>query len=204
MNAPMNNALTVAAVQGVEENNANVIRPYVNTAENVVEPNWLQPKFENIPDALKQQPWAVWIAEPRLGKPGKFNKAPRSPETGSRIGADKPHLFGNFDASKATYDRGGYTGVGVLLTGNGIVGVDIDDIRNTIARPEVTQWISSALDEGAYCEKSPSGTGLRLFMKGKLPGKGRKYGTCEIYDDVRFLTVTGHAITMLEDIWVPS
>jgi putative DNA primase/helicase len=204
MNAPMKNALTVAAVRGVEEVNANVLCADVNTEENVVEPNWLQPRFDSIPDALKQQPWAVWIAEPRPGKPGKFNKAPRSPSSGRKIGADKPHLFGNFDAVQATYDRGGYTGVGVLLTGKGIVGVDIDDIRNTIARWEVKQWLSEAIDDGAYCEKSPSGTGLRLFMKGKLPGKGRKYGACEIYDDVRFLTVTGHVITTLEDIWVPS
>ena len=28
-------------------------------------------------------------------------------------------------------------------------------------------------------------------MRGKLPGTGRKSGSLEIYDNVRFLTVTG-------------
>ena len=193
MSIPMKNALTVAAVQGVEETNANVICADVNTAKIEVEPDWLKPKFDNIPDALKQQPWAVWKVEPRPNNPGKYNKAPRSPETGSRIGADKPHLFGTFDAARATYDRGGYTGVGVLLTGNGIIGVDIDDAVATFkSKPEVRRWLSVAIKEGAYCEKSPSGNGLRLFMAGKLPAKSRKSGPLEIYDDVRFLTVTGH------------
>jgi primase-polymerase (primpol)-like protein len=191
----MKDALTVAAVQGVEEINANVICADVNTAETVVEPNWLRPKFNNIPDELKQQPWAVWIAEPRPGKPGKYNKAPRSTSTGERVGTDKPHLFGTLLEAKAVYERGGYTGVGVLLTGSGIIGVDIDDAVDTFkSKPEVKMWLSVAVKNGAYCEKSPSGSGLRLFMAGSLPGKGRKSGSLEIYDNVRFLTVTGHAV----------
>ena len=41
--------------------------------------NWLKPEFENIPEELEAQPWAVWTAEPRPNNPNKFNKAPRSP-----------------------------------------------------------------------------------------------------------------------------
>ena len=153
---------------------------------------WLIPKFGNIPAELRSQPWAVWIAEPRLGKPGKFNKAPRNPATGIRIGADKPNLFGAFVEAKAVYETGRYTGIGVLLTGNGIIGVDIDDFKDTFRnQPEVSTWVTLARSSGAYCEYSPSGTGLRLFMRGKLPGSGRKVGHLEIYDDKRFLTVTG-------------
>ena len=164
--------------------------------EHPVQPNWLPPLPENIPQALKLQPWAIWIAEPRPNNPNKFNKAPRSPSGGYKIGANKPELFGTFDSAYAAYERGGYTGIGVLLTGNGIVGVDIDDVDATYeAQPYVKHWVESALTAGAYCEYSPSGTGLRLFMTGKLPGKGRKSGPLEIYDDVRFLTVTGHVIS---------
>ena len=156
---------------------------------------WLKPDFDNIPDDLKQQPWAVWLAEPRTEKPGKYNKAPRSPVTGFKIGSNQPHLFGTFEQAKAAYESGNYAGVGVLLTGNGIVGFDIDEYQNTFAKtPEVRAWVEKAISDPtnpAYAELSPSGTGLRLFVRGELPEKGRKSGCLEVYDNVRFLTITG-------------
>jgi primase-polymerase (primpol)-like protein len=167
------------------------------TMMNVHKKLFLAPRFENIPAGLRELPWAVWIAEPRAGKPGKFDKAPRSPETGNKIGTNKPHLFGTFDQAMASYEAGGYTGVGVLLTGDGLIGVDIDDVDQTVTdKPEVESWINATLKANAYCEYSPSNTGLRLFMLGDpLPDTvGRKHGHLEIYDDVRFLTVTGHLV----------
>jgi primase-polymerase (primpol)-like protein len=164
--------------------------------------HFLQPIFTNIPDGLRALAWAVWIAEPRAGKPGKFDKAPRCPVKGHRIGTDKPHLFGTFDQALTAYGTGKYTGVGVLLTGNGLIGVDIDDVAETCAdRPEVEAWINGALMAGAYCEYSPSNTGLRLFMFGDpLPDTVmRKHKHLEIYDDVRFLTVTGHLVCKGDD-----
>lgn len=166
-------------------------------------PDFLKPKIENIPEDLKQQPWAVWIAEPRPSKPGKFNKAPRSPRTGQKIGANKPELFGTFDEAATAFEANSrYTGIGVLLTGNGIVGFDLDDCKDLFGlQPEVQQWVALALAKGAYCEWSPSGTGLRLFMRGYLPGTGRKRGELEIYDRDRFLTITGHVITEEDLPW---
>lgn len=159
------------------------------------EPMFAAPRFDNIPNELKEQPWAVWIAEPRAGHKGKFDKAPLSPTTGRKIGTNKPELFGTFEDAKRAYESGSFTGVGVLLTGCGIVGIDIDDYRNLFEdRPEVKLWLASAIREGIYCERSPSGNGLRLFMHGELPANGRKNGGLEIYDNHRFLTVTGHAL----------
>lgn len=155
--------------------------------------NWLQPKFENIPVELLQQPWGVWIAEPRAGNAGKYNKAPRSPQSGRKIGANDPSAFGTFEEAMRSYEQGGFTGVGVLLTGNGIVGFDIDNASETFKQqPEVRRWVAEAIKNGIYCELSPSATGLRLFTKGCLVGSDRKSGSLEIYDDKRFLTVTGH------------
>ena len=159
---------------------------------------FLAPKFETIPDGLKELPYGVWIAEPRKNKPGKFDKAPRSPKTGFNISTSKPDLWGTFDQAVAAYESGGYTGVGVLLTGNGLIGVDIDDVRETFRKqPAVSKWVKSALEADAYCEVSPSNSGLRLFMLGDpLPDTVmRKHGNLEIYDNVRFLTVTGHLVS---------
>ena len=85
--------------------------------------------------------------------------------------------------------------MGVVLNRSGIVGVDIDDYVDLFSeRPEVKAWVHHAIKQGVYCEKSPSGKGLRLFMIGKLPTSGRKNAGLEIYDDARFLTVTGHVV----------
>ena len=164
--------------------------------EESYQPTWLKPQFENIPVELRKQLWAVWRAEKKFDKEGsptgKWGKAPRSPKTGLMIGADKPTLFATFEEAKNAYETGSYTGVGVLLAGNGITGVDIDDAVNLFEeRPQVRDWVKEAIKSGAYCEMSPSNTGLRIFFNGKLNGKGRKVGGLEIYDDKRFLTVTG-------------
>lgn len=161
------------------------------------EPNWLKPKLHNIPDELKQQPWGVWKAEPRLDDKGKHNgkwgKAPRSPLTGIKIGADKPELFGTFDEAIKAYETGKWTGIGVLLTGNQIIGIDIDDALILFdEKPEIKAWVEDAISAGLYCEISPSGTGYRLFTLGSIPSKGQKYQGLEIYSTARFLTVTGH------------
>lgn len=168
-------------------------------AINTQEPNWLEPIFKNIPEELRQLPWAVWKAEPRDGIVGKYNKAPRSPSTGKKIGADKPELFGTFDEAVKAYESGKWTGIGVLLIGNQIVGIDIDDaIELFDEKPEIKDWVYEAIGKGVYCELSPSERGLRLFTLGSLPSKGRKYHGLEIYSNGRFLTVTGQLCTNKE------
>ena len=46
----------------------------------------------------------------------------------------------------------------------------------------------------SYSEISPSGEGIRIFLHGKLPEKGRRRGNFECYDKGRHLTVTGNHI----------
>ncbi|MBA3424111.1 MAG: AAA family ATPase [Rubrobacter sp.] len=66
------------------------------------------------------------------------------------------------------------------------------------------QWVDFARAYGLYIEVSPSGTGLKIIGKGKLPGKGRRQkvydehgnerGEFELYDRLRFTTITGDDI----------
>jgi len=163
---------------------------------------FLEPKFDSIPDDLTQLPWAVWRAEPRENQEGKFNKAPLKPTNtgGYKVGANNPSQFVTFDEAKAAYQSDLYTGVGVLLSKNEIVGIDIDDLDETLTtNKQLSAWLKETLRNNAYCEWSPSKTGLRLFLKGSLNQAGRrKAGPLEIYDDKRFLTVTGHQVSAKE------
>ena len=45
---------------------------------------------------------------------------------------------------------------------------------------------------GSYTEISPSGKGLHIFCKGKLPPERRRIGNIEMYSSNRFFTVTGN------------
>lgn len=153
----------------------------------------VEPRPDNIPEFLQQKPCATWTAESKDGQPGKFNKAPRHPVTGIKVGANNPDNFGTFEQAVAALESGKYSGIGVLLTGDdSLVGVDIDNYETTFEQmPQVKAWVGKARKAGAYCEVSPSGKGLRLFIGGKLPNGGRKSGSLEIYARWRFLTVTG-------------
>lgn len=156
--------------------------------------DFLLPNFENIPLEIQQNfRWAVWKAEPRANKPGKFNKAPRSPITGRNISVNKPESFSSYEVCQEAYKKGNFTGVGILLQDNDWVGIDIDDLYQIPQEQkiEIEKWIQKAFAVGAYIERSPSSRGLRVLIKGTFEGNGKKKGALEIYKSQRFLTITG-------------
>jgi hypothetical protein len=166
----------------------------------------LQPDFHNIPPELQSLPWALWKAElelnqegaPKLkpnGKP-RIKKAPRG-INGINISKSKPEQWATFEDAQKAYQDGEFTGLGVLLQAeSGLVGIDLDDVPDLIKKtPHLKPLLDKAKHEALYCEKSPSGNGLRLFAKGSLPGNnGRRKGGIELYADSAFLTVTGQIL----------
>lgn len=105
-----------------------------------------------------------------------------------------------FAAVWNAYLGGGYDGIGLLLAAeDGLVAADLDGCRN----PETGEIIPEAqrivdLLHG-YAEVSPSGTGLRILVRGKLPRSGiqRRPATferVELYSARHFVTVTGHIV----------
>jgi putative DNA primase/helicase len=73
-------------------------------------------------------------------------------------------------------------------------GIDLDHCRlDEINEP----WVNEIIGRfGSYTEKSPSGTGIRILGRGKLPAGGHndKKSGVEVYDSSRFLTITGNRI----------
>ena len=146
--------------------------------------------LDNIPAELKTRPrWLLWRLEQRAGKP---TKTPYQ-VSGALAKVNNPTTWTDFDTAQAAYLTGGFSGIGIVLTGDDdLVGVDLDKCLNPDTgelEPEAARIVA---DLPTYCEVSPSGRGLRLFGLGTLPQGGRRKGHVELYDTGRYLTVTGN------------
>ena len=139
--------------------------------------DFLEPNIEKIPDELILIPqWVVWRAELR---DGKITKIPYNARTHQKAKSNDPKTWGSFEiALEAFQGSRKYNGIGFMLSlRDYYVGWDLDHCRN----PETGQiepWAQDAIDKlNSYTEISPSGTGIRIFVKDvKLPPNGRKKG----------------------------
>lgn len=151
---------------------------------------------ENIPKELKALPqWLVWRLECRKGKPTKI---PIDAKTGRFAKSNDPATWCDFKTAIKAYDSGRYSGIGFAFAkDDGLCGVDLDHVIDP-ATGEIQPWALEVVEifRGTYIEHSPSGTGLRIFCKGKPKrcGKGTIEKRIEVYDysSPRYLTVTGH------------
>jgi len=150
---------------------------------------FLSPIPENIPEELKLlDQWVCWRFE--LNKDGKKTKVPYHP-SGFKADCSKPNSWTSFDQAWAGYQSGKYDGIGFEFSHDDpFAGVDLDHCINNDGSLEA--WAISIVERlNSYTEKSPSGTGLHIFIKAKLPPGGRKKGYFECYESGRYLTVTG-------------
>jgi primase-polymerase (primpol)-like protein len=153
----------------------------------------------SIPSALKAIPhWVVWayVAEtdPET-REVSWDKPPLK-VGGGLASSINPKTWATSAEALAAYERGNLDGVGFVLHRgkdevDGLVGIDLDRCRD----PEtgaIEPWARAVVDTiRSYTEVSPSGRGLRIFLKGKLPPQGRKKGRFEVYENARYVTVTG-------------
>ena len=158
-----------------------------------------QVKLAGIPEALKALPrWAMWRTEDK-GTGGKPGKPPINPLTDRYASPTDPETWVSFDDAWKAYREGRYEGLSfAMLAEDGLVGIDLDNCRNPNNKG-IAQWAAViAQDLDSYTEVSPSGRGLRIFLRGSLPcDKGRHKGKVEAYSSAKFLTVTGHRLRSL-------
>lgn len=124
-------------------------------------------------------------------------KVPVNPRRGGNAASDNRATWATFDTAVSAYLRGGLSGVGFVFTESDVfTGIDLDDCIDgdgVIRKPWAVDVIESCR---TYAEVSPSGTGVKLFARGKMPGgHGRKIimpdgGAIELYDRRRYFTVT--------------
>ncbi|HVB24619.1 MAG TPA: hypothetical protein VNG51_21965 [Ktedonobacteraceae bacterium] len=159
-------------------------------------PTPLEVQFGTIPERLQEHPqWVVWRYEVLQSADGEreIKKPPFSPRTGKRASVSRPETWGSFRDAQRAYETGNYAGVGIVLTpALGIVGIDIDHCIDEEQISDEAQQLITAID--SYTELSPSGAGIRMLAEAKLPGAFRRKGTIEMYEDMRYLTITGHSL----------
>lgn len=151
----------------------------------------LPPNFEMMPAELRSLPrWVAWSE--RNGKKVPFCVT----AVKSTASSTDPNTWAPFNAAQVAFEEGGYSGVGFVLNGDGIVGVDMDGcVARGVPSPDALALLHRIGCQ--YIELSPSGNGLRGFGYGDNI-KGRRgildSLRVELYSNQRYLTVTGHAL----------
>ncbi|HDL89773.1 MAG TPA: DNA primase, partial [Thermodesulforhabdus norvegica] len=141
------------------------------------------------PELLKLPQWVLWKFELR---DGKTTKVPYS-ITGEKAQSNNPRTWNSFEKTLNVYNGGQYDGIGIMFSKDDpLCGIDLDHCRDSETgkiEPRAKGIIESF---HSFCEISPSGTGVHIIVKGKLPAGGRKKGDIEIYNKGRYFTVTGN------------
>ena len=146
---------------------------------------------EHIPNQLKSVPrWVLWRWEWRKDK---WTKPPFQPN-GHYAKSTVAETWTSFDQAMAAMGSGSFDGVGITLNGtDDLTGVDLDDcVDNT---GTIQAWALDIIRQlNSYSEITPSKRGCRVFLRGTPPANGCKKGSVEIYNQGRYLTVTGQHI----------
>jgi hypothetical protein len=159
---------------------------------------------DNIPDELQRlKQWVLWKYVDRGDKkPGKAPVVVDS--TGNLRGASatNPNDWMSFEDALAFYQEGSRVdGIGFIFAPDGEwFGIDLDNcFADDGALRPWAQNIHDAFMGVAYIEKSPSGKGLHILAKARLPehtlhkfslGSGGQ--AIELYCKDRYFTVTGY------------
>ncbi|UXV53403.1 phage/plasmid primase, P4 family [Staphylococcus aureus] len=153
-----------------------------------------------IPDELIELPqWVLWRAEWNE-KQQQYSKIPYS-YAGYKASSTNSDTWTIFDAINSIYEQNdSYDGIGFVISehDNYIV-LDIDNAIDESS--QITSNLALDMTKMTYCEKSPSGTGLHCFFKGELPKERKKKRSdldIELYDNARFMTMTGESIGQRE------
>lgn len=144
--------------------------------------------FNNIPHEMRIYPqWVVWRYEDTDSK--KPTKVPYSAKTGHLVSVTDPNTWAGFDECVNAMSSGWYAGIGFVLTENDPYSfIDLDDTKGD--QTALDRQIKIFNEFNSYAERSPSGSGLHIIVKGAIPS-GRRRSFIEVYSSLRYMTMTG-------------
>ncbi len=145
--------------------------------------------YNNIPQEMRIFPqWVVWRFEDTDS--AKPTKVPYSANSGKLASVSDPDTWASFDqACHAATSSNWYDGIGFVLTeADPFAFIDLDDTKGDQTALDRQIKIYNEFD--SFAERSPSGSGLHIIVKGNLPS-GRRRSFIEIYSSGRYMTMTG-------------
>ncbi|MBA2882078.1 putative DNA primase/helicase [Desulfosalsimonas propionicica] len=139
-------------------------------------------------ELLNKEQWIAWKGEYKEN--GKVVKRPIDPNTGLYAKTNTPDTWSSFAKAFKHYRDNDLDGIGFVFSETDpYLGIDLDDCLDDGLSPEMETLVKSF---NSYTEISPSGRGLHIIVKGKLPGRGLRKDKIEVYDKARFFTITGN------------
>ena len=139
--------------------------------------------------AYKQ--WVLWK---RITVEGRSTKIPISPWSGKKAACDQPRSWSSFKHVRYMQSRWNCDGIGFVFTEQDpYCGIDLDGCRDDTGQftPQALA-ILERLD--SFSELSPSGRGIHILVRAKLPAGRRRTDGIEMYDSGRYFTITGKHI----------
>lgn len=147
----------------------------------------------NIPAELKDlRQWVLWDWKDKGN--GERTKVPIQVGRTAPASSTDSSTWDTYEDAWAAYVNQWGAGIGFVFTAeDNYIGVDFDAclVDGVLREPEAT-WVRLL---NSYTEVSPSGTGVKVILRGKLP-EGTRHGFGKgngIYESGRFFTITGHA-----------
>lgn len=157
------------------------------------------PPFNGLPDfpalrELQGRPqWVVWDYVWNE-KRGIYDKPPKSAKPGRSGKSNDPSTWAPYELAERRAKAERLAGVGFVLVKGDIYGIDLDDCRDPMTG-KFQAWARHLVDLAeTYMEVSPSGCGLRLFVRGEIEARAQHAAQVELYSDGRYLTVTGNHV----------
>lgn len=147
--------------------------------------------YENIPEELKSL--NQWVCA------NDDSKTPMRAFEYAAASSTDSFTWSDYDTALEAVTKGYYDYCGFVFNDNGIVGIDIDCGFDEfgLMTPLATDIIGHCK---SYTEKSKSGRGFHILLKGTLPFKGKNnLAGVEIYRSSRYFIVTGDTL-LYQDI----
>ena len=126
------------------------------------------------------------------------SKVPRRAFMDGAASSTDESTWASFDMARSSVENRYNDYVGFVFADNGIIGIDIDDGYDEDGlMSELAADIISRCE--SYTEKSKSGRGFHILLKGDLPFKGKNnLKGVEIYKAARYFIMTGDILLYRE------
>jgi hypothetical protein len=139
--------------------------------------------------------WVAWEWQERGGKP---TKVPLDIVHGGNASSTDASTWTTFANAAKSYKKNGKQMGFVVSINDPYCGIDLDHCVDEEGLPSVSAF-AIVRRFNSYTEVTPSGEGLRIWIKAKLPGTRRRVGNIELYDQDRYFTVTGNHLAGTAD-----